>query len=147
MMMDLKLMDKLAEQLKKDARKIDVHVSDELDRRISASLRSVEIASQPEAADRPASGPRPAIFWWASSVTGVLAALALIVIININVEPPQSQPSESIVELSPVPDVVSPLIDWQTESAMLTSPLQQELIDLQSDIRKAEAKVKQDIGL
>jgi hypothetical protein len=30
---------------------------------------------------------------------------------------------------------------------MLTGPLQQELEDLQSDIKKAEEKVKRDIGL
>jgi hypothetical protein len=30
---------------------------------------------------------------------------------------------------------------------MLTRPLQQELEDLQSDIKKAEEKVKRDVGL
>ncbi len=30
---------------------------------------------------------------------------------------------------------------------MLTAPLQQELEDLQSDLKKAEEKVKRDIGL
>jgi hypothetical protein len=42
---------------------------------------------------------------------------------------------------------VVPDIDWNSETAVFTAPLQQELDALQSDIRKAEEKVKADIGL
>lgn len=135
-------MDKLAKKLKADAAIIDVQVSDELDRRITASLQGVV----PEKPDLPAKQPRPAAFWWASSLTGVVAALVVIAIINA-----QSQPGEDpvvkVAETSPVPEVITPTIDWKTESAMLTRPLQQELEDLQSDLKKAEQKVKRDIGL
>ena len=132
-------MDKLAKQLKADAAMIDVQVSDELDRRITASLQGVT----PE---QPVVQSRPAAFWWASSLTGAAAALAVIAIINS-----QSQPGEDSVPqvagTSPVPELSTPTIDWKTESAMLTRPLQQELEDLQSDLKKAEEKVKRDIGL
>lgn len=128
-------MDKLAEQLKRDAENIDVRISDELDHRIEASLRSV--APDQQARRRPA---RPAGFWWASSLTGIAAAAAVIVIIN-------SQQAESP---TPAPeDVLAtvPSIDWQTETASLTGPLQQELENLRSDLEKAEKKVREDIGL
>jgi len=135
-------MDKLAEQLKTDAALIDVQVSDELDRRITAYLQGVT----PERPDMPAKQARSASFWWASSLTGVAAALVVIVIINSQSQP-KVEPVAQIAGTSPVPQVVTPTIDWKTESAMLTRPLQQELEDLQSDLKKAEEKVKRDIGL
>jgi len=118
-----------------------VQVSDELDRRIGASLAGVT----PEKPAAPAVKQRPPLFWWASSLTGVAAALAVIAIINS-----QSQVAEDVIdapEMSPVTVADTPIIDWNTESAMLTRPLQKELEDLQSDIKKAEEKVKQEIGL
>jgi hypothetical protein len=139
--MEVKPMDKLAERLKADAAVIDVHISDDLDRRITASLQSVE----PERPSQASPRPRPALFWWASSLSGVAAALAVIAIINS-----QSQTDEAPVPTaatSPVNEILTPVIDWKTESAMLTQPLQRELEDLRADIKKAEEKVKQDIGL
>ena len=135
-------MDKLAKQLKADAAMIDVQVSDELDRRITASLHGVT----PERPDPPARQSRSAAFWWASSLTGVAAALVVIAIINSQSQP-GDEPVVPVAETSPVPEVTTPTIDWKMESAMLTRPLQQELEDLQSDLKKAEEKVKRDIGL
>lgn len=131
-------MDKLADRLRRDAERIEVSVSDELDHRISASLRGV--APDSEAASRVASR-RPALFWWASSVTGVAAAAAVIVIVNL---------ASPEVPVTVTPATISasvPAIDWKAETAVLTSPLQQELDALQSDIRKAEEKIRADIGL
>jgi hypothetical protein len=130
-------MDKLARQLHDDAQRIDVSVSDELDRRIEASLRAVT----PEFEDsRAASVARPALFWWASTLTGVAAAVALIAIANWRA-PAQPVPA-------PVNIVAAiPAIELKAETAMLTGPLQQELDRLESDLRKAEARVKRDIGL
>jgi hypothetical protein len=135
-------MDKLVKQLKANAAMIDVQVSDELDRRITASLQGVT----PEKPDMPAEQSRPAAFWWASSLTGVAAALVVIAIFNSRSQP-GDDPVVQVAETSPVPAVTTPTIDWKTESAMLTRPLQQELEDLQSDLKKAEEKVKRDIGL
>ena len=135
-------MDKLTKQLKADAAMIDVQVSDELDRRITASLQGVT----PERPNLPAKQSRPAAFWWASSLTGVAAALVVIAIFNSKSQP-GDDPVAQVAETSPVPEVTTPTIDWKTESAMLTRPLQQELEDLQSDLKKAEEKVKRDIGL
>jgi len=134
-------MDKIAKQLKDDAARIDVRISDELDRRISASLQGVT----PEIPETDTARQRPATFWWASSLTGVAAALLIVAMINS-----QSQ-TETVPalapEISPVIVATIPTIDWKAESAMLTRPLQQELEDLQEDLKKAEEKVKREIGL
>jgi hypothetical protein len=139
--MEVKPMDNLAKQLKADAAAIDVQVSDELDRRIGASLQGIT----PEKPTTPTGQSRPPLFWWASSLTGIAVALAVIAIVNL-----QSQVGEDVVEapeMSPVTVATTPIIKWNAESAMLTQPLQRELEDLQSDIKKAEEKVKQEIGL
>jgi hypothetical protein len=138
-------MDKLAEQLKNDAALIDVEISSQLDHRIAASLHGIT----PELPGKATSAQRPAIFWWASSLTGIAAALVVLGIINSHsqvAEAPEPVASDSH-EMSPVAVATTPIIDWKTESAMLTQPLQRELEDLRSDLKKAEEKVKEDIGL
>ena len=130
-------MDKLANRLRHDAENIDARVSDELDRRIRASLNGVTPLTDQQATSPPA---RPAGFWWASSLTGIAAAVAVIAIVNSQDAPvPQATPADIFA--------VVPTIDLKTETAMMTSPLQQELDALQSDIRKAERRVREEIGL
>ena len=130
-------MDKLAKRLREDAARIEVDISDELDRRIEASLHA---ATPPqEAPARPLA--RPPLFWWASTITGVAAAVAVIAIVNWRVE---EQPDLA----APVDLMASaPSIELHAEAAMLTAPLQEELDKLQSDLKKAEEKVRRDIGL
>ena len=133
----VKPMDKLAKQLRADAGRIDVAVSAELDRRIDASLRAVT----PEAeVRRAAPTARPPLFWWASTLTGIAAAIAVIAIVNLRTP---EQP------IAPRLDLVAtvPPIELKAEAAMLTAPLQEELERLQSDLKKAEEKVRRDIGL
>ena len=130
-------MDKLARQLRDDAKRIDVSVSEELDRRITASLQGVT----PERTDRrPVLAARPPLFWWASTITGVAAAVAVIAIANWRAPDQPAPPPLNIA-------ATIPAIDLKAESAMLTGPLQEELDRLQSDLKKAEEKVKRDIGL
>lgn len=133
-------MDKLAEQLKQDAGRIEARVSDELDRRIEASLHAIE----PERPATPRPMARPASFWWASSLTGIAAAIAVIAVLNSlqTTQPVNNTPPPSVANTFEVPT-----IELKTESAMLTEPLRQELEHLQSDLKKAEEKVKQDMGL
>ena len=133
----VKPMDKLAKQLRDDAQRIEVTVSEELDRRIEASLRAVTPAAE-EAPPLPSG--RPALFWWASTVTGMAAAVAVIAIANWRApEQPVASPINRVATAT--------VIDLKAETAMLTMPLQEELDRLQSDLRKAEEKVKRDIGL
>ena len=138
-------MDKLAKLLQDDADLIAVDISDELDRRITASLHGVS----PEIPETVTMSRRPGIFWWASSLTGIAAALAVIAIVNSlsPVDDTVAPIAANSPEMSPVAVLTTPIIDWKTESAMLTQPLQRELEDLRSDLKKAEEKVKGDIGL
>lgn len=130
-------MDKLATRLRDDAKAIDVQVSAELDERIRASLEG----TAPEAARRQQPAPtRQPWFWWMSSLTGVAAALAIVVIVNLDgPEPvPPATPAGD-------PTALLPPVTWQVETAVLTSPLEQEMEDLQSDLKKAEEALKRDI--
>ena len=122
-------MDKLARQLRDDAERINVSVSDELDQRIQASLRAVTPATE-----------RPPLFWLASTLTGAAAALAIIAVVNVQETEQPAVPAATVADLQPS-------IELNMEAAMLTAPLQQELEALQSDLKKAEEKVKRDIGL
>ena len=129
-------MDRLAQQLRDDAEKIDVAVSPELDERIRASLA----ATNPEPAGTKRPAARPAWFWWASSLTGVAAAIVVVAVLNL-------RPPEPATDVNSVanPTALLPPIDWQVETAVLTSPLEQEYEDLQSDIRKAEKALREDL--
>lgn len=130
-------MDKLANRLQADAERIEVEVSEELDARIMASLRGVRPVDEGRAR---AGKTRHAAFWWASSLTGVVAAAVVIAVINLRVpEAPVATPADILADI--------PRVDLKAETAMMTSPLQEELENLQSDLRRAEQRVREDIGL
>jgi hypothetical protein len=134
----VKLMDKLAKRLREDAANINVSVSDELDRRIEASL----LAVSPEMAEqRPVTPVKPALFWWASTVTGIAAAVVVIAIMNWRA------PGQPVADVPLNIVAAVPAIDLKAEAAVLTNPLQEELDNLESDLKKAEEKVRRDIGL
>lgn len=130
-------MDKLAKRLHDDADKIEATISVELDERIQASLRGIS----PAPARRPESPSHPFSMWWASSITGVAAAVAIIAVINMQ------QPEPELMTEPAEPSLAVPFVDWHTKTAVLTSPLQQEYEDLQADLKKAEQALKDDIGL
>jgi len=130
-------MDKLAKQLREDAANIDAEISAELDSRIRASLQNVK----PESSRPPAA--RPPWFWWASSLTGVAAALGVIAIINLD----QPGPSPQLQVQEPVAHIVVPEFDLDVEAAMLTSPLAEELARLQADLKRAEEAVRNDVRI
>ena len=130
-------MDKLAQRLHDDADKIETTISPELERRIQASLQG--ISQQPATPSAPSS--RPVSMWWASSITGVAAAVAMIAIINSQQPKPElkTEPQQAPLEL--------PFVDWNAQTADLTRPLQKEYENLQADLKKAEKALKDNIGL
>jgi len=128
-------MDKLAKQLREDAAKIDVEVSAQLDDRIRASLQGVT----PERPRENLPPVKPRSMWWASSLTGIGAAAALILVMNLNGPEPVAPQNESFVPVL-TPDLIF-------ERAMMTEPLEQELEDLEADLKKAEEAVKKEIGI
>ena len=132
-------MDKLAERLRKDAADIHVEVSPELDNRIRASLTGIT----PEAPrdEKPRHSP---LFWWASSLTGLAAAVAVIVIVNTGgPTSPASVPVAATQTDIVVPEL--PALPLKAEQAMSISPLEQELSDIQSDLEKARDAVSEDV--
>ena len=122
-------MDRVANSLREDARAIDVTVSPDLDARIRASLEGVT----PERREARRASQRPTWFWWASSLTGVVAAILVIVVLNLR--PPETALPTTVTA---DPGILSPPISWRVETAVLTSPLEKEMEDLQSDLKKAE---------
>jgi hypothetical protein len=128
-------MDKLAKQLREDADQVEILISAELDDRIRASLHS---ASQERV---PATDRRPASFWWASSLTGVAATLAVVAIVNLN----GPEPEIGITEPAPTQFAVANF-DWNLQPAVLTETLEQELVDFQADLKKAEQAVRSDLA-
>ncbi|MEM7433227.1 MAG: hypothetical protein AAF351_15000 [Pseudomonadota bacterium] len=128
-------MDDLAKQLRADADAIDAPVSGELSARIDASLHAIEPS-------KPQRTTRPAWFLWASSLTGIAAALAALVVLN---RPIQQTPIAVPVAETPAPDQ-TPFIDWQLNNAVLTQSLDDELDAIESDLKKAEQLVREDLN-
>ncbi len=129
-------MDNLAKRLRDDAERIECTVSDELDERIRASLHGIT----PEAGAPPRPRSKSFSFWFASSLTGVAAAVTIIAIVNLQ----DPEPVPGSVDVTPAL-LNLPTIQWHVETAVLTTPLEQEIENLQSDLKKAEEAVKQDI--
>lgn len=131
-------MDKLAKRLREDAERIDATISPELDDRIRASLHAVT----PQQPAKPRKRGASWTFWLASSLTGAAAAIALIAVLNVR--EPAVEPLPVVADSAELPTV--PVFDLHAETAVLTSPLSQELEDLQTDLKRAEEKLREDIG-
>ena len=135
-------MDEFENRLKRDAEEIRAELSPELKSRIDASLRATEqIRPVPE------SRTTGMNIWWASSLTGLAAAISIIVLINWN--QPAPVPVEPVANTHTVPvmpdesaDLNPPLL---FKTADFASPLEEEMIRLQADIEKARESVKNDI--
>lgn len=136
-------MDEFEKRLKRDADAVEVSVSPQFRDRIDASLRGTERARTDAPEKRPISR-----LWLASSLTGLAATIAVIVLVNMNA--PESLPVEAPVAAMPTePDsglVFPPLPpDLDLKSADFASPLEEELSKLQADIEKARNSVREDI--
>ena len=134
-------MDDFERRLKEDAENIRAETSPELRARIDASV----YATTPR-------GPEPerpgtiVNLWWASSITGLAAAVMLIVVMNWNqAEPP---PTEPVADSTVVPDYVERIQEQfpvNATTAEFTTPLEEELEKLKADIEKARQNVREDI--
>ena len=138
-------MDEFEKRLKRDADAIQVEVSPELRDRIDASIRG----AKPVRPVTPAAEPSPVNPWWASSLTGLAAAVIVIVLVNWNRPEPVTVPAEPVASVTvpadpdPVAHPLPPMLDIRT--ADFTSPLEDELVRLQSDLEKARESVKKDL--
>ena len=139
---EVKLMDKLASTLREDAADIDADISAQLDSRIRASLNAIE----PEVVRQRKAARRPVSFWLASSLTGIVAAFAVIALLNMTDSNEPASVPRTVVG-NTVPPVGLPALDLEVEAAMLASPLTQELEDLQADLKKAQELVRGDVRI
>ena len=135
-------MDEFENRLKRDAEEIRAAVSPELRTRIDASLRATEQI-------RPVPESRTAgmNLWWASSLTGLAAAIIVIVLINWNRPTTELVPVEAVAGET-VPDYdneIPSLYRPQIKTAEFTNPLEEELVRLQAEIERARQNVKEDI--
>jgi hypothetical protein len=139
-------MDKLEQRLRDDAARINVTVSPQLDDRIRASLHAA--AEERRTSPVRASVRSRSSMWWASSLTGLAATLVVVVLLNLwQTEPapvvaqaPQATPDAGSGEPLAMPVL-------KAETAMLTAPLQDELDNLEADLKRAEKAVREDIRI
>ena len=136
-------MDEFEKRLKRDADAIEAKVSPELRERIDATLRGIEPI---RAADSERHRTTPGL-WWASTLTGVAAVLMIIILVNWGQPALTPVPEAPVADMTVPPDSVldtpPPLLDIRT--ADFTSPLEEELVKLQSDLEKARESVKKDL--
>ena len=141
-------MDELKIRLKQDADDLQANTSPELRARIDASLHAARgtqsVTRTPLV--------RPVSLWWISSVTGLTAAILVILLMNWNQPAQQEAPDISASNEAPTYSVTLPE-DWyagdgfllNAESADLTRSLEDELFNLQSDLEKARENVERDV--
>ena len=136
-------MDEFENRLKQDADEIQAEVSPELRHRIDATLRATKrIQPVPESAN-------PGInLWWASSLTGLAAAVIVIVLINWNRPTTEMAPADAVADRT-VPATFEELQSLNPprliKTAEFETPLEEELARLQADIERARATVSKDI--
>jgi hypothetical protein len=131
----VKHMDRLEKRLKDDAELIQAEVSPEMQERLRAALES----TRQDRSIRPKRKLPGISLWLASSLTGLAAAVLIIVLVNLNssVEPIDSGPKTVVT----IPDDIH--LDART--AEWTAPLEEELKNLQSDLEKARDNVERDL--
>ncbi len=135
-------MDEFTERLKADAANIEADVSTELRARIDASIRALD---HDEAAAVRKS--RPVFRWWASSGTGLVAAVLVIAFLNRTT----TEEAVEILDVSAgvvVPEYVRQLdvkFLLEAEYVEFTEPLENELDKLKSDMAKVRDNVRREL--
>lgn len=134
-------MDEFGKRLQQDAGAIEAKVPPELRARIDASLEGV---TPLRAAGR---ATVPVRLWWASSLTGLAAAAAVIAIVNWNGDTPATLPATPALPVAvTVPDNAEPVPNaLEIRTADFVSPLENELERLRADIEKARESVREDL--
>lgn len=135
-------MDEFEKRLKRDAADIDAGISPQLRERLDANLRGTKrIKPVPE------SHTSGINIWWASSLTGLAAAVIVLALINWNRPSPLEVPAEPVATTTvPEFDELQSLEPLRlVKTAEFTTPLEEELAKLQADMERARAVVRKDI--
>lgn len=136
----VKHMDNLERRLKEDAGLVKADLSPEMHKRIRASLESV----LPENSTPQKKQIRSLTLWWTSSLGGLAAVALLIVIVNWNntVDPVENLPDPALSTW-----LSQGSIPFNAQTADWTTPLEEELKNLQSDLDKARENVERDLRI
>ena len=139
-------MDEFEQRLKEDAASIRAQVSPELKARIASSIHATErLKTKIDVADD--SHDHRSLPWWLSGLTGLVAAVIIIALLNRNTPVDPVAPAEEQTA-AVVPEFVKQLhTDFylNAENADFTGPLENELEMLKSDLEKAKRNVAQDL--
>lgn len=128
----------LEQRLREDAAEIRAEVPPQLKTRLKASLRRAQVNGRGRAEAR-----YP--LWLAGSLTGVVAALFAVGVINWR---GSAGPDVDAEEFRGVPGYVAELereLPLAAKTADLTAPLETELENLRADLEKARENVEQDL--
>jgi len=139
-------MDEFEKRLKNDALDISAEVSPQLTSRIEASLLAAE-RIEPVRQNRSDTSK----LWWASSLTGLATAAAVIMLLNWNRPDPEPVlPEQTAFQV--VPDAheylqqIQGRLPLRAETADFTHGLEDELQKLQADLEKARENVNRDMN-
>lgn len=135
-------MDKLVQRLKTDAADIRADLSPELTARLDAAAQAGQAMPR-----TPGSGGVAGSFWLASSLTGLAAAMLILLLVNWNRQPEEVLSPETLAHTPPAssqPELPR-LFALHASTADLTEPLQDELENLKADLEKARDGVAQDL--
>jgi hypothetical protein len=139
-------MDEFEQRLKEDAASIRAQVSPELKARIASSVHATQrLRKEVDVADD--SHDHRSLPWWLSGLTGLVAAVIIIALLNRNTPVDSVAPVEEQTA-AVVPKFVKQLhTDFylNAENADFTGPLENELEMLKSDLEKAKRNVAQDL--
>ncbi len=134
-------MDKLEQQLQQDAEEIRPILAPEVSARLMARIKDTQQAGSRD--ERHGSG----ISWWlASSLTGVAAAAVVLAVMSLNSEMSPQQPAGEFVAQT-VPKELAEFdnrLPLRLENVVMTTPLEEELQNLESDLEKAREAVRRE---
>lgn len=138
-------MDEFEKRLKQDAADIKAEVSPQLQARIAAAVHSAgrDVQRNPRSAS-------VSNIWWASSLTGLAAAVIVIVLMNLNQTGVEQQTPPTTVATT-VPDHREYLAELQenlplrTETVEFSQGLDEEWQRLQADLAKARQSISRDV--
>ena len=139
-------MDELEKRLKEDAASIKADVSMQLKARIKSSVHATERARSEVGTADDIRGSR-SLPWWLSGVTGLVAAVLVIALLNRNTAVDPVAPVEEQTA-TVVPEYVRQFhtdFTLNVENADFTGPLESELEKLKSDLEKARNNVEQEL--
>jgi hypothetical protein len=91
----------------------------------------------------------PFRWWWASSLTGLAAAITVLAVINWEAGAP-TEPGldSSVAQTVPRPaEIFDNPLPLKLQQATVTTPLEEELERLESDLEKARDVVRNDLRL